>query len=58
MKKYKIQVKICNARNYSLKKGLDFLFPHCAQPYIVAKSSITTKKREISYLAERQTDDH
>ena len=56
-KKYKIQVKICNARRYFLE-SLDLLFPYSAQPYINARSSITTKKKEISYLAERQTHDH
>ena len=45
MRKYKIQVKICNARRYLLEESLDLLFLHSAQPYMVAESSITTARK-------------
>ena len=57
MRKYKSQIKICNARRYFSEESLVLLFPHSAQPYMLAKSSITMKK-EIGHLAERRTHDH
>ena len=42
MGKYKIQDKICNVRCYLLEESIDLLFPHSAQLYMVAESSITT----------------
>ena len=47
MRKYKILAKICNARRY-FSENLDFLFPHSPQPYMVAESSITTKKKWVA----------
>ena len=45
MRKYKIQLKVCDTRRYFLEESLDLLFPSFAQPYMVAESSTTTKKK-------------
>ena len=51
MREYKIQVRKCNARRYFLEKSLHLSFPHSVQPYIIAESLITTKKRKLITLA-------
>ena len=57
MRKNKNDIKLGNARCYLLEESLELLFPHSAKPYMVAESSITTKKKEISHQDERQTYD-
>ena len=46
-RKYKVQVIICNARDYILEGSLNLPFFHSAQPYMVAETSITIQKKKL-----------
>ena len=48
MRKYKIQIKLCYAGRHFLEQSLDLLFSRFAQPYIVAESSVSNKKKLVT----------